>query len=303
MNKRGKQFLNDSQLKEAFSEVTKFVDKYNDKVSGAFANRFGRAATKGNQPGSNPLPQDFTQAAGEIKTAEDILDGATPLGSDVKMRGLSEIGGQTNPDYLAVLPNADTRLVEVKTLEGTFDRKKINARFRKATEQIIGRVGAENIPITDKPTKLEGKSFEWQQNEPYDNFIENVSKAIREYAADISAIFINVDLFVYVYTEESPNKPVRAWVRRFGSSVEMGQFEICLDHSRNKEHYIYFDISHMLFYPDSWNYQEDNTELASLNQPLLEEALKKWEQKFDAEIDPDGLNGIYKYGYLPEDQW
>ncbi|MEO0834939.1 MAG: hypothetical protein AAFY16_02890 [Cyanobacteria bacterium J06642_3] len=42
-------------------------------MSGEFANRFGRAATRGNQPGSNPLPQDFTQAAGEIKTAEDIL--------------------------------------------------------------------------------------------------------------------------------------------------------------------------------------------------------------------------------------
>ena len=59
----------------------------------------------------------------------------------------------------------------------------------------------------------------------------------------------------------------------------------------------------MLFYPESWNHHEDNTELSNLNQPLLEEALRNWEQKFDAEIDPDGLNGIYKYGYLPEDQW
>ena len=89
----------------------------------------------------------------------------------------------------------------------------------------------------------------------------------------------------------------------FWLQLEMGEFEIFLDHPRYKENYVYFDISHMLFYPDSWNYKEDNTELANLNQPLLEEALRNWEQKFDAEIDPDGLNGIYKYGYLPEDQW
>lgn len=157
--------------------------------------------------------------------------------------------------------------------------------------------------IGDPKSRLEGKSFEWQPNEAYDDFLKKVSKEIREYPADISAIFINVDLFVYVYTEESPNKPVRAWVRRFGSSIEMGQFEIYLEHPRYKENYVYFDISHMLFYPDSWNYKEDNTELANLNQPLLEEALRNWEQKLGAEIDPDGLNGIYKYGYLPEDKW
>ena len=87
------------------------------------------------------------------------------------------------------------------------------------------------------------------------------------------------------------------------SKRDENRFEIYLEHSRYKENYVYFDISHMLFYPDSWNYQEDNTELANLNQPLLEEALRKWEKKFDAEIEADGLPGIYKYGYLPQDQW
>lgn len=97
--------------------------------------------------------------------------------------------------------------------------------------------------VGDPKTRLEGKSFEWQPDEPYDDFIKKISKAVREYTADICAIFINVDLFVYVHTEESPCKPVRSWVRRFGNSEEMGQFEISLDHPRYKENYVYFDIS------------------------------------------------------------
>ncbi|MEL6461352.1 MAG: hypothetical protein AAFQ91_24495 [Cyanobacteria bacterium J06621_15] len=149
----------------------------------------------------------------------------------------------------------------------------------------------------------EEKSFKWQIDKPYNDFVEKVIDEIREYPDDISSISIHVDLFVYVYTEKSPDKPVQSWVKGFGNYVEIGQFEIYLDQLRYQEHYVEFYIKHMLFYPDSWNYQEDNTELANLNQPLLEEALRKWEKKFDAEIDPDGLNGIYKYGYLPEDQW
>ena len=147
VNKRGKQFLDDSQLREAFTEATKFIDKYKGRVSGAFANRFGKAAAKGNNLSlPNPRKLDFTQAAGEIKTAEDILDGVTPLGSDVKMRGLPEINGQKNPDFLATLSGGNTRLVEVKTLEGSFAKTKINTRLSDAIRQIVG-----NSPIT-KPT-------------------------------------------------------------------------------------------------------------------------------------------------------
>ncbi len=106
-----------------------------------------------------------------------------------------------------------------------------------------------------------------------------------------------------VGSELVQNKPVRVWVREFGNYVDIGKFEIFLDHQRYEENYVYFDISHMLFYPESWNHHEDNTELSNLNQLLLEEVLRNWEQKLGAEIDPDGLNGIYRYGYLPEDQW
>jgi len=43
-----------------------------------------------------------------------------------------------------------------------------------------------------------------------------------------------------------------------------------------------------------------NNELYSLNQPLLEQALRNWEKSFDVEIEPEGLPGIYKYGFLAD---
>ena len=112
-NKRGRRFLDDSQLEDAFTQTNQFLDKYDDRVSGAFPNRFGRA---------NAPDLDDVQALGEIKTAEDILDGRTPLGDGVKLRGLSEITGQKNPEYFATMPDGSTRLVEVKTLESKVTR-------------------------------------------------------------------------------------------------------------------------------------------------------------------------------------
>lgn len=61
-------------------------------------------------------------------------------------------------------------------------------------------------------------------------------------------------------------------------------------------------MEHTLFCPYSYS-GEDNRELYALNQPLLKEALRNWEKEFDVEIEVDGLPGIYKYRYLPEDQW
>ena len=63
------------------------------------------------------------------------------------MRGLPEIKGQKNPDFLATLFDGNTRLVEVKTLEGSFTKNKINTRLSDAIKQVVG-----NSPIT-KPSK------------------------------------------------------------------------------------------------------------------------------------------------------
>lgn len=144
--------------------------------------------------------------------------------------------------------------------------------------------------------------FEHQHTEYYEEYIKRVFKAINDCPNEIYEIEIKFDLYVFIYTEENPNKPIRSWIRYIEKSIEIGEFNIDIS-TKDNEPYVQFYIEHTLFYPLSYQNNEDNTELFELNQPLLEEALKNWEQKFDAEIEADGLTGVYKYGYLPQDQW
>ena len=140
------------------------------------------------------------------------------------------------------------------------------------------------------------------ENQSYDTYIGTVSKAIEQYQQEIDYINIGFDFFVYVYTEKSFPKPTRIWIREFGESNDLGDMMMQLN-IEDEEAGILFSIAHTLFYPFSYPEGEDNSELFELNRPLLKEALKNWEQKFNAEIEVDGLPGIYKYGFLPEDQW
>ncbi|MEM7590154.1 MAG: hypothetical protein AAF383_01290 [Cyanobacteria bacterium P01_A01_bin.83] len=164
----------------------------------------------------------------------------------------------------------------------------------------VFRISFGPIPTLDKKTKVKGKSFSWDFNEPYHNFLETAYQSLKDYPVDIYILYIGVDLFVYVRTKESPNKPVRAWIRECGDySYEMADLQISLEHMMNNEPFLYFGMHHTLFYPDSWKGHDDNTELFELNRPFLEEALKNWEQKFNASIEIEGLPQIYKYGFLP----
>lgn len=153
MNRNNKQFLSDSQLQEAFTELTKFVDNYKGRVSGAFANRFGRAAAKGNDLGlPNPQKLDFTQAGGEIKAAEDLLDNKTVLGNIDELYGIPDrntLQGLKNPDYSIIDNGILSRLAEIKTPDGniasknTFN-KSIKRNLNKAVEQIVVRDPIDN---------------------------------------------------------------------------------------------------------------------------------------------------------------
>lgn len=128
----------------------------------------------------------------------------------------------------------------------------------------------------------------------YEEYIEKVLNAIREYPHSIEELEMDVDLFVYVRTEESPNQPTRAWVRHLGELVIWGGREY-------GRPYLFLSMGNTLFYPFSYFPIEDNSELCCLNQPLLENALRKWEQHFGEISELEGLPGIYKYGFLPDE--
>ena len=131
------QLINDTELNTALTKNNKFIEQYQGRASGAYANRFGRASS------SSPKI-DSIQAQGELNAATDILDGNTVLGNDVQLRGLPDkINTQKNPEYLAIMPDSSIRLVEVKTLEKV-DRRKIINKLQEATDQIAGNISTTN---------------------------------------------------------------------------------------------------------------------------------------------------------------
>ena len=137
--------------------------------------------------------------------------------------------------------------------------------------------------------------LEWKPGDSYGEYIEKVLKAIQEYPAAIEELEMKVDLFVFVRTQASPNQPIQAWVRNLGVLVIRGGLEY-------GEPYLYFDMDHTLFCPSSF-YGEDNSELYGLNQPLLENALRRWEDSLGSICEVEGLPGIYEYGFKPEEEW
>lgn len=141
-------------------------------------------------------------------------------------------------------------------------------------------------------------SFEWKSEQIYEEFIDEILKAIRQFSHPIYELDLEVDLLVYVRTQESPNKPILGWTR----NNDIANFSMCLD-LEDRDTYLFFKMDHTLFYPFCYRTQEDNSELFSLNQPLLENALKQWEDKFGEILGIEGLKGIFKYGFLPEEQW
>lgn len=155
----------------------------------------------------------------------------------------------------------------------------------------------EVVLINDGEFKKDiGNIFKLELDVPYEDYLRNTLKEIKKHHISIYEIQIELDMFVFVKTDTSPDKPIRAWVR------DLGDISINIDRE-DEDAGLWLNIEHTLFYPFSYQNSEDNSELFELNQPLLEEALRSWEQKFNSSIDIEGLPGIYKYGFLPEDQW
>jgi hypothetical protein len=124
------------------------------------------------------------------------------------------------------------------------------------------------------------------------DFLEAALQAIRQYEAPIYSLDVEVDLWVYVRTEESPEQPVRTWIRSgsqftFYGGAENPQPSVCLL------------VEHSLFAPSN-SYGWSNQELHALNQPLLEQALRRWEQQLSPITEVEGGDGIYQYGFRLE---
>ena len=132
-------------------------------------------------------------------------------------------------------------------------------------------------------------SLEWRVGDSLDDYLSRVRGTILNYPAPIYSLEALVDLFAYCCTADSPQRPICNWIRlhdklHIWSGSNGGERVIC------------FEVNHSLFCPSS-EFNEDNRELHLLNQPLLEQTLRRWEQRFGPICDVEGLLGVYEYGF------
>lgn len=125
-------------------------------------------------------------------------------------------------------------------------------------------------------------------------YLERVVASIIDFPAPLEFLKIEVDIFAWSRTTESPHKPTKAWMRLPSKFTFLG--------GPDNDPNCCFKMSHTLFRPYSKD-ADDNTELYRLNSCLLESALRAWERALGEIEETTGLTGIRKYGFVsPEEQ-
>lgn len=191
--------------------------------------------------------------------------------------------------------------INLKLEFASLSTKEINSWYAETFAKILealtsfARVWQVSFKSNTK-SKTTETSLKWASGVEYRNYIEGIIETIQRFPDAIEQLEINFDLSVFVRTKDSPNKPIRAWVRSLANlTIRAGK-----EYEKYADPVIYIDMDHTLFCPSSM-YEEDNGELYSLNQPLLEKALRCWEERIGTINEFDGLEGIYEYGFLPKD--
>lgn len=139
--------------------------------------------------------------------------------------------------------------------------------------------------------------IDWQEGKTYQKYIEEINKKIELYPSAIEELELKIDLRVFVETSDFlDSNPTLGWIR-YGDEI------IIRAEAQDGDPYLYLSLKHTLFAPFTLELEGNNKELHLLNQPLLEKALKSWENKFGSISEYDGSPKVYKYGFLPEDQW
>jgi hypothetical protein len=137
--------------------------------------------------------------------------------------------------------------------------------------------------------------IDWQQEESYQEYLENVNKQIELYPSTIEEIELKIDLQVFVETSDClDSNPTFGWIR-YGDEI--------IIRAEDGNPYLYLSLKHTLFAPFTLELEEDNNKLHLLNQPFLEKSLKSWEKNFGSISEYDGSPKVYKYGFKPDEEW
>ena len=148
---------------------------------------------------------------------------------------------------------------------------------------------AREVTLVDEQA---AKRIAWRPHEPYVRFRERLLNAIRQHPAPLTNVDLDLDLRVWFRTKESPDRPVLAWLSFPGTRLV-----IYVDR-QDRHGWALFELAHSLFsaltYPD----MDDNRELHALNQPLLADALQRWQRRAGVPLQfEEDLAGTFEFGF------
>ena len=173
-----------------------------------------------------------------------------------------------------------TWYINFKAGFATLSTQEINAWYAKSFFKILdsfalfARLWQVRFRSNAK-SKTDEQTMKWESGIEYEKYIDMILESIKNFPDAIEQLELNLDLYVFVRTEESPDKPIQSWVRHMGNmAIRAGK-----ESEKYAEPVVYMDIDHTLFCPSSMC-EVDNSDSYNLNQPLLEKALRNWEQKF-----------------------
>ncbi|HEX6938801.1 MAG TPA: hypothetical protein VF158_05275 [Longimicrobiales bacterium] len=166
-----------------------------------------------------------------------------------------------------------------------------NAHLAAATAASFDALGDIVVPwgvdvLPEPDTDVDPLRLERAADDAPAAFVARVRQVIETFPAAVRAVEADVDVIAYVRTADSPDRPVRARARLGDVLYTFGGEKpaVCLS------------VQHTLFAPYS-PYGLDNAELHALNQPLLEAALRRWEERVGPIIEFEGYPGIFRYGF------
>jgi len=180
-------------------------------------------------------------------------------------------------------------------VEGRASARECNAWYAQQAADSLRSLGtwmrpwrvAAYVPETTAHAEQRLK-FEWPPDASPAAFLSHVMGQVRETSGRIDDLTMELDLYVWFRTAESPHQPVRAWLRAPTDLQVAGA-------SEGREAYLNLSIAHSVFAAETWQ-RGNNGELHALNQPLLGQALACWEQNLGPIIEIDGVN-VFKYGF------
>lgn len=153
----------------------------------------------------------------------------------------------------------------------------------------VWEIRAYSSPL-DEDSELLIKRYE--KGSPYKKFLDEVLNHLSQFRQPLYAINMHLDLFVFVRTSLEQTEPVQGWVRNLA--------DLDISSNINQDYgscaFTLFQTLFQAFVDEYGN--GDNQQLHFLNQPLLYEALFKWEQSVGDISDIEAtLAACYKYGF------